>query len=757
MTFQHRATNAITMALLSVLALIPLASAYDAGTFWVAAGGGVFLGVGIAVLGARMRWNALGMLAAGAVTYFVCGGALAFREDALGGVIPTLAVLQSLAVGAIQVWKQALTLQAPFVGYAGLTVAPYFSGLLTSMLATSCALRWRRFGFALLPIGALLLFSVYYSTYNPALPALVGAVLAGVSVWWAAWKINAQRLLDNGDRTLHTPQSTKAWHRRVAVHAPVSTLVLGLVALSAVGVAALPLDRYTARDHITPPWQLHDYPTPLTSFRKWVSEGEAVTLFTVEGLPADATLRLAALDLYDGIVYRVSGAGGEGSGQFLRMGRFIDNAADGTPAQVSIEVDELTGIWLPTTGALNALQLTTAGSTRQSELYYNAATSTGVLTSGLASGDRYMFSTVIPARPTAKQLAESTIASIQLPPPSKVPDSLVSALDDIVAHADTPTRQVLAVETFLQQGYFSHGLEGEVASRSGHGVGREAELFQGAQMTGDDEQYAVAMALLLAQLGIPSRVVMGFSGEGGAGLTSTGEATVTGDQLHVWVEVPFEDLGWVAFWPTPSEDRVPMDEVPDQQKPPPRAQVAQPPDTPQEPAELPPPPPVEDSSEHDDVQGRPQVWAVVRIAGLSLLALAVICGPSLTLGAIKSRERNRRRHHHNPAVRAHGGWAELLDTTTDMGLSLPQGSTRLEHATLLDQAYPAAGTLALALRADAATFSGEAPHPDEVEAIWNDSRAAQMSIRAAQPWHRRWRARLLPMSAIQVMRRHHTD
>ena len=41
-----------------------------------------------------------------------------------------------------------------------------------------------------------------------------------------------------------------------------------------------------------------------------------------------------------------------------------------------------------------------------------------------------------------------------------------------------------------------------------------------------------------------------------------GEAVfaATGDDVHAWVEVDFEGVGWLAFNPTPPEDQVPNDQ-----------------------------------------------------------------------------------------------------------------------------------------------------------------------------------------------------
>jgi hypothetical protein len=60
--------------------------------------------------------------------------------------------------------------------------------------------------------------------------------------------------------------------------------------------------------------------------------------------------------------------------------------------------------------------------------------------------------------------------------------------------------------------------------------------------------FAYAMGVMLRTLGIPARVAIGFTpGTGG----DSGTYRVTTDDLHAWVEVPFEGYGWLPFEPTP--------------------------------------------------------------------------------------------------------------------------------------------------------------------------------------------------------------
>lgn len=754
MSTRSRFLNVATMAVLCLVAFIPLASAYRSLDFWIAALGSLLVGTAIAVLAARLRWQTLTVFAAVIIAYFAFGGVLVFRSESLLGFIPTPRVLSSLALGSVQVWKQALTLQTPFIGFDELLVAPYFLGLITSVLAVTFALRLRQFAWALLPIAALFTFAVLYSAFNATAPGFVGAALAGAALLWLVWRIRAARMAANlatlDDTGSISPQQSRGLSARSA--ATVAAVTIGAVALSGIGASALPLDRFTLRDHVIPPLEMHDFASPLTSFRKWVTDGADANLFVVRDLPEGAAIRLAGLDFYDGIVYRVSGAGGAGSGQFNRVGRELEPTIEGTPARVSVEIGDLGSVWLPTAGSLTSLQLETPEAiSRTADLYYNPETSTAVLTSGLLPGDTYVFDTVVQSRPDEQTLTNAKVAQVQTPKPEQVPDQILAALDEIVSQTTNPTEQVRAVEAYLQTtGFFSHGLEGEAVSRAGHGAGREAELFSAPQMIGDDEQYSVAMALMLSQLGIPSRVVLGFTGESGGSLGAEGTINITGEQVHAWVEVPFEGIGWVSFWPTPAEDRIPLEQVPEQRQKP-RAQVAQPPDTPQEPAELPPAPPVEDAEQEEEESTDSLLHLVLTITGISALILALLLGPPLLFAVVKSRRRKKRATSVTPADRVSGGWAELVDAATDVGAPVLAGATRREQARELDAQFPEAGASPLAVRADAAVFGDGTPSPEAIDGFWRDAAQTQQKIRKAQPLRKRLRARMYPPSVTQAI------
>jgi hypothetical protein len=64
------------------------------------------------------------------------------------------------------------------------------------------------------------------------------------------------------------------------------------------------------------------------------------------------------------------------------------------------------------------------------------------------------------------------------------------------------------------------------------------------------QQFSGAAALMLRLLGIPTRVVAGFSP--GSLNRDTGEYRVRDLDAHSWIEVYFAGIGWVPFDPTPS-------------------------------------------------------------------------------------------------------------------------------------------------------------------------------------------------------------
>ncbi|MCG1003522.1 MULTISPECIES: transglutaminase domain-containing protein [Halobacterium] len=75
-------------------------------------------------------------------------------------------------------------------------------------------------------------------------------------------------------------------------------------------------------------------------------------------------------------------------------------------------------------------------------------------------------------------------------------------------------------------------------------------LFE--QDAGYCEYFATAMTTMLRSQDVPARYVVGYAGGEYVG---DGRYLVRGADAHAWVEVYFEDIGWVRFDPTPGDAR----------------------------------------------------------------------------------------------------------------------------------------------------------------------------------------------------------
>jgi protein-glutamine gamma-glutamyltransferase len=111
--------------------------------------------------------------------------------------------------------------------------------------------------------------------------------------------------------------------------------------------------------------------------------------------------------------------------------------------------------------------------------------------------------------------------------------------------AERPMEFVRAVDEYLAGPSFRYA---ERPAQPPPGV-PPLEFFINESHEGYCQHYAGAMALMLRMAGIPARVATGFTP---GGYSDRKEAWIVRDSdAHAWVEVWFDDFGWVTFDPTP--------------------------------------------------------------------------------------------------------------------------------------------------------------------------------------------------------------
>jgi hypothetical protein len=759
----HFLLDAGALTVLLGLGLLGFGLSFGGDPYYLLSGfGGIILGLAIGVLNAHLRLGLLITSALALGAYLVFGTLLAVPDSAIAGFVPTLDSLRILLLGIMFAWKDMLTVGVPVGTAGGVLIVPFLSSMITALVAAVLTWRARTPYLPLVPVLVLFVTGIAFSTNAAFLTLERGIGLTVLGIAWATFRRDALRKSSSRKVAVNNPQIDSATAQRAKLRR--LGMAAGVIAASvAVTAVSAPLvnaggDRKVLRNVVVPPFDPKDYITPLASFRTFVKDKKDDTLFVVQGLPRDGRVRLGALDAFNGTNYNMDP---NGSGNFSKVGdtESINTLADTSGVvptndySIGITIEDYQGFFVPGGRKTTGISFDQGASAAASGLYFNSGTDTAVTTNGLSRGDSYSVQVSDPVKLEHGQLTQYDFAKVSLPDPVEVPPVVGSQANDLSADAPTAIDRVRQIEAHFQKtGAFSNGLvsEGQLPSVSGHGSARIRNLLTAKQMLGDDEQYAVTMSLMLRHLGIPSRVVMGFYPEPTSPENGAGEVKITGKDVHAWVEVAFERVGWVSFDPTPPKDNVPIPPDPEN-KSKPKPQVLQPPPPPQEPADL-PPDSSPDALDADQKKNNPWLFwgALLGALGVALIPLSILALPLLLIALLKSRRRKSRFRDGDPAQRVGGGWSEVVSLATDMGAVVDTRSTRRESAAVLAEAFPASGgtTTMLARKADASIFGVGQPSEDEVREYWTIVDGSLKEMTSTVGFWRRQQARFSPRSLL---------
>ena len=716
--------DVVLVAVLGLLAASPLSDAYG-GTRWlVAVGGGLLLGIAVALASSRLRLGPWTTVLATLVTYLLLGSALALPEQAAAGVLPTPDALRALLEGVVTAWRDSVTLFAPLGADGNVLVVPYVIGLLTGLL--SGLLLWRSCwpgAAALVLLTAFVVSAAFGDRLTELAPARGLALAIGLLVW-TRW------------RAMRDVRSS--WSRRLAL----SVLTLSVAGGAAFGLTTLTSGgvRDVLRDHVTPPFDPLAYPSPLSRYRAFYDKkglGDR-TMFTSTGLAKHDRVRIATLDRFDGIVWNLAG-GIDATTRSGSFGHMVPASESPRDRRVSITIQDYSGPWIPTFGDTRDVTVkhgTDDDDSKRSRVLYNEVTGTLVQVGGVQRGTTYELRAVprnIPPHP--EELDADT--AVALDAPAEVP-ALAKRVDRWLAEAGGPSGGGLAamLATQFQHGFYSDGKAGQAPSNAGHGVRRLTDLVAPDDMIGNDEQYASAMAVAAQDAGLPARVVLGF-------VVPDETGAIKGTDVHAWVEVKLRRAGWVAFAPTPIKTRTPKQQHNDP-LPEPQPVVLQPPVVPKAPIDL-----DSVSPQGAGKQRRHRVGDALRVVfvALTYAGLAgVVTSPVWLLLFAKSLRRRTRRNADDVEARVNGGWLEILDRARDHGARLPASNTRYENSVVLTRRFPAADAVDLAVVADRHLFGARIPTGEDAAAYWTAVDRALERIHASAPAWRRPLAAVSPAS-----------
>lgn len=713
-------SDAIAVVVLSAVALSPLADAYGGSRWLVAALGGLAIGIGATLLARRLKWGPLLTTLLVLVTYCLVGPALAAPNRAFGGVLPSPGAERDLLTGTVDGWRNALTLVVPLGTDYQVLVVPLLIALVGSLFAATFLWRSRWPSIAGFGVVGMFVAAATFGTRVTDVPVARGLVLVIALLVWIRW------------RALRSVRTS--WPRRVALTASV-VVFASLAGWALNGATAGDQTRQVLRDHVDPPLEQLDFKSPLSKYRNYYTAQENDQLFSIDGLPADARVRLASMDEFDGIVWNVSTADATGGSSAF------DRATAPSSRAITVSVEDYTGPWLPTIGGADGVVLTdNADSDAARQLIHNADTGAIAQLGGVLSGDVYTVDWS--PTPSAGSLPDDAKVdrTVAVAPATRKLPQLDKLIQVWVAQAGASSDAEIATavaQGFSQKGFFSDGRpDGKFPTPSGHGARRIANLIADpSRMVGNDEQYASAMGVAMQSMGFPARVVLGLETDAGP--------DYTGNDISAWVEVKFAGTGWVPFDPTPPEDQQPA-VLQQDPNPVPQPNVVQPPVLPNEPADLEGIPP---EGAGKNLSGRlwDIIWMILGYAWLAIKIL-VLLSPLWGLWLIKRLRRKRRRNAVDPIVRMSGGWREVTDRARDLGTSLPRSQTRFESSVVLAGRYPTAELPPLATVADRHVFGPVDPTAEEVDAYWADVRTALKRMRKEAPWWRRPLAWFSPAS-----------
>ena len=678
------AWSLLVLGVLFVGPVVMFESVFGGGQGAIAAGVGVLVGLLISWAASKWRWDLLSIVASVVAAHFLFGGGAALRETTRWGVVPTSRTLQTLVIGAVEAWKDLLTLTPPAASYVGPAMVPWMACLVCSVAAGVVTVRYGR---PMWGSVALILCGVIAIVWGPT-----GHTpnLALVIVWWVAliawwsWASAIGRARSGTDIVIGMSSSTTSasttmgGSSRQVVHVwwrvGMGALMVGVMVAAAIPAASLmgptASDRIVGRDVVEPPVDAREYPSPLSSYRHYNKDLEDSSLIHVSNMPKEARVRLGAMDVYDGTTFGMSVANADGTAGYRRVGSTIPGrSADDAELETNVSTSQLLGPWVPTIGQVHVLRFDEGdpnAAAQQKGLNYDLWAETA-LTTGPAGQMGYTMSLSMP-----REHADSEYASVEATRYAGGDTNVPKDVDTLAAEHTTTARSDLekarAIENFLHtDGYYSN--DDTINSRPGSSQDRIQRMIGADMLVGDDEQYATLMALMLHSQGINARVVMGAYREG-----TSGNVDLTGADMHAWVEVEFPGVGWATFDPTPPRDQQPTTQV-NKPKSVPKPQVLQPPEPPEQPVELPPATRDQATDPHDP-NGLHIPWMAIGTVSLSLL---ILLGPIVLVLLAKSRRRkSRRKAAAAEAVR--GSWDELVDTAIDSGLVVEPHLTRQEVA-----------------------------------------------------------------------------
>ncbi|WP_157372786.1 DUF3488 and transglutaminase-like domain-containing protein [Agromyces sp. Root81] len=267
---------------------------------------------------------------------------------------------------------------------------------------------------------------------------------------------------------------------------------------------------------------------------------------------------LLTLDRFEGEVWGVTDTAvdGDNTVDAMPLPDGLSEEVETSEHPIEVVVDEVRTTWLPVPYPASRIEgLSGSWFWDPGSLAVRSVdTNTG--------GQRYRV-TRLEVTPTVAQLRDaSTEVPAELEANLELPEEMPPIIADtaVVVTAGTTSKYdaAVAIQSFLRSSQFDYDTEAPVAEGyDGGGFDVIAQFLE--TKSGYCVHFASTMAVLARELGIPSRISLGYTQGSPTQERVDGVQRVEVDShdLHSWPELYFEGVGWVPFEPTPGRGSVP--------------------------------------------------------------------------------------------------------------------------------------------------------------------------------------------------------
>ena len=462
-------------------------------------------------------------LPTGLVALAVLIGLIYFRDSTRFG-LPTGDTVEQFRTSMRLVWRQFPTAVSPVPSEGSFAIAATTALALCAWLADSFAFRAFGRAEAVVPAGVVFIFTSALGVDRNRV--LVAALWVGAAILTVA----ALRMAHSRDDSAWMGKRRQSlWSALPAAVACALFATTGAVAvapqLPGAGDKAL-LDTRNRDGDVT------EIVSPLVDIRSRLVNRGNVELFTVATDSPDY-LALTALAQFDGTRWT----------PLAEDARVADGTLTAPTPNAELVLQQITVKKLG--GKLAPAQRTASSAswTGRTLLYANEAGALFV-DGGLQPGYQYQV-TSAGGQATDTELRGTSVDrapnSIYYDLPAGVPQEIFDVAQAVTAQATSPFDKALALQTWFRTQF-------EYSTTVQRGHNNDAMLNFLSIKKGYCEQFSATFAAMARAIGLPARVMVGFTqGQ----LRADGLYHVAGRHAHAWDEVWFDGYGWQVFDPTP--------------------------------------------------------------------------------------------------------------------------------------------------------------------------------------------------------------